>query len=321
MRGATVGRHPQQAALLDLHQAAAACQPIRLQFHHFPREPAMNGSLAQLLVHMDALPKALQRLEAARRIGQAQGAAVTALYAVKSRFVELPFSPEIGPGIASALQDLDDQQRRLARSAFDQALATPGTAVEWAEVREDPMMAAFAQQAFYADLMVLGQHDPSTDATSGVPSDLAESVMVMSGKPALILPYAGTLPAVIGETVVIAWKPAREAARAVSAAMPLLKRARRVVILSWSGGDEKVAGQRLDLRGYLGLHGVAAEWQDQGDEPSAALGELLLSRSFDLGADLLVMGCYGHSRAREWVLGGTSRTVLESMTLPVLMSH
>lgn len=280
----------------------------------------MNGSFAQLLVHMDALPKAQQRLETARRLGQAQGAAVTALYAVMSHFVELPFSPEIGPGIASALQDIDDQQRRLARSAFDQVLATPGTPVEWAEIREDPMMAAFAQQAFYADLMVLGQHDPSTASSSGVPSDFAENVMVMSGKPALILPYAGMLPTVIGETVVIAWKPAREAARAVSAAMPLLKRARRVVILSWSGDDEKVVGKRLDLRGYLRLNGVTADWLEQGDEPSA-LGELLLSRCFDVGADLLVMGCYGHSRAREWVLGGTSRTVLESMTLPVLMVH
>ena len=280
----------------------------------------MNGSLAQLLVHMDALPTAPQRLEAARRLGQAQGAAVTALYAVMSHFVELPFAPEIGPGIASALQDIDDQQRRLARSAFDQALATPGAAVEWAEIREDPMMAAFAQQAFYADLMVLGQHDPSTASSSGVPSDFAENVMTMSGKPALILPYAGMAPAVIGETVVIAWKPAREAARAVCAALPLLKRARRVVILSWSGENEKVLGKRLDLRGYLRLNGVAADWLEQGDEPSA-LGEVLLSRCFDMGADLLVMGCYGHSRAREWVLGGTSRTVLESMTLPVLMSH
>ena len=280
----------------------------------------MNGSLAQLLVHMDALPNAQQRLEAARRLGQAQGAAVMALYAVMPRFVQLPFAPEIGPGIAASLQDIDDQQRRLARSAFDQALATPGTAVEWAEIRDDPMMAAFAQQAFYADLMVLGQHDPSTDPSSGVQSDFAENVMLMSGKPALILPYAGLPPAVIGETVVIAWKPVREAARAVGAAMPLLKRARRVVILSWSGDDKKVVGKRLDLRGYLRLNGVEASWQEQGNETSG-LGELLLSRSFDLGADLLVMGCYGHSRAREWVLGGTSRTVLESMTLPVLMSH
>ena len=245
---------------------------------------------------------------------------MTALYAVTPRFVELPFSPEIGPGIAAALRDIDDELRRRARSAYEQSLATPGIPMTWAEIRDDPIMAAFAQQAFYADLLVLGQHDPSSASSSGVPSDFVESVMTDSGKPALILPYISMLPRMIGENVVIAWKPTREAALAVSAAMPLLQRARRVVVLSWSGEDERVEGKRLDLNGFLRLHGIEALWHEQGEEPEA-LGELLLSRAFDFEADLLVMGCYGHSRAREWVLGGTSRTVLQSMTLPVLMAH
>lgn len=280
----------------------------------------MNASLAQLLVHLDASPQAVHRLEAARQLGQAQGAAVTALYAVTPRFVELPFSPEIGPGIAAALRDIDEELHRRARSAYEQSLATPGIPMTWAEIRDDPIMAAFAQQAFYADLLVLGQHDPSSASSSGVPSDFVESVMTDSGKPALILPYIGMLPRMIGENVVIAWKPTREAALAVSAAMPLLQRARRVVVLSWSCEDERVEGKRLDLNGFLRLHGIEALWHEQGEEPEA-LGELLLSRAFDFEADLLVMGCYGHSRAREWVLGGTSRTVLQSMTLPVLMAH
>ena len=280
----------------------------------------MKACLAQLLVHLDASPQTPQRLAAARRTGQALGAAVTALYAVTPRFVALAFSPEIGPGIAQALQDIDEELRQRALGAFRQSLATPGIDVAWAEIRNDPVMAAFAQQALYADLLVLGQHDPASASSFGVPPDFVENVMFMSGKPALILPYAGTLPDVIGQTVVMAWKPVREAARAVSAAMPFLKQARRVVILSWTGEDEKIEGSRLDLNGYLRLHGIEAEWQHQGKEPDS-LGDLLLSRAFDAGADLLVMGCYGHSRAREWALGGTTRTVLASMTLPVLMAH
>ena len=280
----------------------------------------MNASLAQLLVHLDASPQAVQRLHAARRIGQSHGAAVTALYAVTPRLMELAFAPEIGPDIAAALRDIDDELRARARAVFDQTLATPGVPVTWAEVPDDPVTAAFAQQALYADLLVLGQHDPSGTPSSGIPSDFAETVMVASGKPALILPYAGLLPDVIGETVVVAWKPTREAARAVRAAMPLLQRARRVVIIAGSGNDERISGSSLDLNGYLKLYGVEATWHHQGGE-SEELGESLLSRAFDLEADLLVMGCYGHSRAREWVLGGTSRTVLRSMTLPVLMAH
>jgi nucleotide-binding universal stress UspA family protein len=143
--------------------------------------------------------------------------------------------------------------------------------------------------------------------------------MAASGRPALILPYAAT-PARIGETIAIAWKPSREAARAVAAARLLQQRQRRVHIVSWTAPDEAVTGSRLDLPGYLQRHGVTAHWHSQGDEPED-VGELLLSRVFDLEADLMVMGCYGHNRAREWVLGGASRTVLRSMTLPVLMAH
>ena len=80
-------------------------------------------------------------------------------------------------------------------------------------------------------------------------------------------------------------------------------------------------GVPLDVERYLRLHGVQARLQHYGEEPNGDLGELLLSRAADLDADLLVMGCYGHSRARELVLGGVTRTVLRSMTLPVLMSH
>lgn len=280
----------------------------------------MKASLSQLLVHLDASAQAQPRLEAACQIGQAHGAAVTALYAVTPSLVDLPFSPTVGPGMGADLRDIDDERRARARATFDRSLDTTACKAAWAELQAAPIIAVFAQQALYADLLVLGQHDPSSTLPDGVPSDFVEAVLAASGKPALILPYIGAAGG-IGKTVVIAWKPTREAARAVSAAMPLLQQARQVHILSWSGAEEGViGGAGLDLNGYLKLSGVQATWHRQGEEPES-LGELLLSRAFDLGADLLVMGCYGHSRAREWVLGGTSRTVLQSMTLPVLMVH
>lgn len=278
----------------------------------------MKTTLTQLLVHLDASPQAAQRLAAACRIAQSHGAAVTGLYAVTPSVVTLPFAPE-GAGVAAALREMDDELRTRARAEFDRVLAKPGMQATWAEVGDDPIMGVFAQQALYADLLVLGQHDPASTAATGVPVDFAESVVLASGKPALILPYIGASSS-IGDTVVIAWKPTREAARAVSAALPLLQRSRRVHVLSWSGADEAVSGQRLDLDSYLKLYGVEATWHRQTGQPGL-LGEVLLSRAFDLEANLLVMGCYGHSRAREWVLGGTSRTVLQSMTLPVLMAH
>lgn len=285
----------------------------------------MSISLGQLLVHLDATPQAMRRLDVACRIRQAQGCAVTALYAVTPSLLELPFPPEVGPEIATSLRDLDDERRAGVRKAFDQSLARQALDAGWAEARGASVSIAFAQQALFADLLVLGQHDPSGIPQDSVSLDFVDDVMASSGKPALVLPYAG-LPSTVGETIVIAWKPTREAARAVAAAVPLLQRARHVHVLAWSAGDVQqeeepsIGGDQLTLTGYLKRFGVEAIWHRDGQEPSQ-MGELLLSRAFDLDADLLVMGCYGHSRAREWVLGGASRTVLRSMTLPVLMAH
>jgi len=280
----------------------------------------MNESLKQLLVHVDASPHTPARLAVARSIAQAHSAALNALYAVTPSLVAVPFAPEAGAEIAATLSEIDDEHRDAARRKFEQALAGADLRTAWAEAVDIPVVTAFAQQALYADLLVLGQHDPNEGAWSGVSFDFVESVLAMSGKPAVVLPYEDALDKV-GDNIVIAWKPTREAARAVAAAVPLMQRARKVHILAWPTEEARVGGASLDLDGYLRQRGIEAVWHREGGGEPEFLGELLLSRAFDLQADLLVMGCYGHSRAREWVLGGTSRTVLRSMTLPVLMAH
>ena len=280
----------------------------------------MKESLTQLLVHLDASPRAGRRLDVARAIAQTHGAAVTALYAVTPALLVVPFAPEAGPSVVTALGEIDAQRRAQARAAFDRSPVAPGVHAAWAEVEDYPIVPAVVRQALYADLLVLGQYDPQDSESAGIPFDFPEQVIAGSGKPALVLPYAGT-PDTVGQHVVIAWKPTREAARAVSAAVPVLQRARRVHVVAWGEDEDQVVGARMDLDSYLKLRGIEPVWhRETGDEPSS-IGDLLLSRAFDLDADLLVMGCYGHSRTREWVLGGTSRTILRSMTLPVLMAH
>jgi nucleotide-binding universal stress UspA family protein len=281
----------------------------------------VKESLTQLLVHLDASPHARRRLDVARSIAQTHGAAVTALYAVTPALLVVPFAPEAGPSVAEALGQIDAERRARTRAEFDRSSpAVPGVHAAWAEVEDYPIVPAFVRQAFYADLLVLGQYDPDDSESAGVPFDFPELVMAGSGKASLILPYAGT-SGPVGQQVVIAWKPTREAARAVSAAVPLLQRARRVHVVTWGEPQEQVVGAPLGLDGYLKLRGIEPVWHSEGGEEPSDIGDLLLSRACDLEADLMVMGCYGHSRAREWVLGGTSRTVLRSMTLPVLMAH
>lgn len=280
----------------------------------------MPSSLQQLLVHLDGSPTCAQRLAAARQIAQQHGAAVAALYATVPTYLELPYAPEMTASVAATLIEIDDDRRAAARKMFDEVVGTPGPAVTWAEASEVPVIGGCAEQALFADLLVLGQRQPDDAAASGVPADFPESVLVASGRPALIVPHIGC-KGTIGDTVAIAWKPTPEAARAVQSALPILQRASTVHVLCW---DEQpapeVRGHRLDLEGYLRLHGVGTTWHHDGPAPER-LGEILLSRTFDVGADLLVMGCYGHSRAREWVLGGTSRSVMQGMTLPVWMVH
>lgn len=279
----------------------------------------MNESLRQVLVHLDSTDAALHRLRVAREIAQDHGTAVSALFAAMPSFTGLPYPVETASSAVAPLIEIDNERRAQTRRAFDQACSTPGPIPSWSETEEVPIVSAVVQQALYADLLVLGQHNPFDPNAGTLPADFAESVIVASGKPALVVPYTGWAGRV-GSTVAIAWKCTRESARAVSAALPLLQRSGRVHVLAWGEPTSAVQGKTLNLEGYLKLHGIEVTWHRQGSEPEA-IGELLLSRAFELEADLLVMGCYGHSRARELVLGGASRTVLRSMTLPTLMAH
>lgn len=277
----------------------------------------MSDELQQLLVHADASPQFAQRLEFAGRLAARHGAGITALYASPSASEALPVAYGI-PGLAVKRENQQDTELARARSVFEQ-LKPAGLRATWEEIHEFPLTPAFAQQALYADLLVLGQHGPGEGWSTLMPADFPETVIALSGRPALVLPYTSARPGLPGH-VLIAWKPCRGAARAVAAALPLLRQASAVHVLSWGADAAGAAGEGPNILSYLQAHGVQATWQREAVEPEN-LGELLLSRAFDLQADLLVMGCYGHTRAHEWVLGGASRTVLKSMTLPVLMAH
>ena len=272
----------------------------------------------QLLVHLDDSARNVPRLRAARAIAASHGSSVTACYAVKSSYLDAAYGADVAPALLEGLAEWDEDRRERAHQTFDAEVRTPGPAVGWSEVNGIGCTMEFARQAFYADLLVLGQYDPS--APAGTAGDFNETVMLMSGKPTLVIPYAGWSGS-IRRDAVIAWKETREAARAVTAAIPVLLHAQTVHVLHWAKeSPPAVDGATLDLRNYLRLYGIEPVWHEGGEEPPT-VGELALSRACDLGADLLVMGCYGHSRMRELVLGGMTRTLLRSMTLPVLMAH
>ena len=206
------------------------------------------------------------------------------------------------------------------RERFEHITKLRGVTAEWRLIPEGPE-ADPAVHARYIDLTILGQLDPDRGEAEII-DRRPEQVALASGHPVLVVPYAGRFENV-GRRVVVGWSATREAARAVNDAMPLLMAADVVNVLTIDAheaprGHGALPGADISL--HLARHGVKAtiEQTVSGD---LSVGDTLLSRAADLGADLLVMGAYGHSRLRELLLGGATRTLLRSMTLPVLMSH
>jgi nucleotide-binding universal stress UspA family protein len=274
-----------------------------------------------LLVHIDDSDQSDQRLAVAARLARKFDAELAGAYLVPTRELT-PFTSAMLPDalVQHRLHESGDAQAR-AELRFRAAAELEGlVAVDWSAPAGPPIDAAISH-ARYSDIAVLGQPQPS-DAHAAFASDLVRSVLMASGRPVLIVPHFGEF-ASIGDTVVIAWKEARESARAVADALPFLKRARKVVVVSISTPHEQGVRETLSDAGiaaFLARHGIAADVRHEVAEDIDA-GNLLLSRTADLEADLIVMGAYSRLRLSEFVLGGVTRVMLQAMTVPVLMSH
>ena len=273
--------------------------------------------IRSILLHADSATPWEERLRFGATVASAFDADLTTLYAPSSAWVEHPLAMVESPDAWSALREAEEQRRRQAREAHDAA----GRGIEhrlfWAESDALSPYRAVLRHAFAADLLILGQPRPDPRPEGSVSRDFVGSMLIDSGRPALVVPYIGAAPR--QDVVMVAWKETRESARALTAAIPFLQRARRVYLCIWSeaGGAQP---DPTDVAGYLRKHGIEALFRPCGQAPER-LGEAMLSAAADLSADLLVMGCYGHSRARERVFGGATRVVLEAMTLSVLMAH
>jgi len=217
---------------------------------------------------------------------------------------------------AQWLQQAELDRREAARHRFE-ALVSRHHAADWAELNGEPPVEGVVRQALFNDMLVLGQHEPPAPRAVGLPADFVESVIIGSGRPALVLPCSAKA-LVLPQVVVVAWKPSPASAHAVSGALPLLRAAREVHVASWA----EVAGPQSgdDLLAYLRQHGVQAQWQHHATAPRE-LCHALLEHCETRRADLLVMGCYSRPRLRERVLGGATRSVLRALPLPVLMAH
>jgi nucleotide-binding universal stress UspA family protein len=274
-------------------------------------------SLRSIRVHLDQQPASAHRLQVGRHLAAQHGAVVAGVYAVPPCFSQVPLAADISPSALAALRELDDERRRVAHATFEAAMREPGPYASWAEVGSGAVFGDFVHEALFADLLVLGQRPAAGSHAGEMPADFAESVVIASGRPAVVVPHDSSEPAT-GHRVVVAWKATREAMRAVTAALPLLQKADQVHLANWSEPDLEPPDFAA-IEHYLRHHDVEPKRHAFGR--SSAVGDAMLALCRDVSADLLVMGCYGHTRFRELVLGGASRTVLRSMHIPVLIAH
>jgi nucleotide-binding universal stress UspA family protein len=255
-----------------------------------------------LLVVLDSGARSRQRLQLAARLAERFAAHL------------------VGLCVMAGARGQADQQDAGARRLFEDVAARHALSAEWRPAHGDPTELT-AVHGRYADLIILGQRDPDTFETVLL-QPFPEEVALQTGRPLLVIPYAGTVPAV-GRRVLVGWDASRAATRAVHDAIPLLAGAEAVTVFTI---DARIGGNRhgelpgADIALHLARHGVTAT-TERTVSGGIGIANVLLSRASDLAADLLVIGAYGHSHLRELLLGGTTRTVLASMTVPVLMAH
>ena len=276
--------------------------------------------IRSIMVHVDDGVPCAARVETALRLASRFGSALTGVYLVAT--------PEVTPTVAALLPS-DAVAQRIAATGeaqerseaeFRDAAKGRVVAVEWRAPAGIAVDAAVGN-ARYADLVILGQPQADSD-TYDFGQRIAENVLLQGGAPVLYIPYTGALSS-LGARILVAWDGGRESARAIHDALPFMKEASQVMIASYPRSTEAADALVLaqpHLDAYLAHHGVRPIFRRHlGDD--LEVGQRLLSQAADFGSDLLVMGGFAHSRAREWVLGGVTRTMLESMTLPVLMSR
>lgn len=265
-------------------------------------------------VYDDAMPGPRTALELAARTGAHVTGLALAMEPLAPGFLAAPIPADY---VVGALEEAE----RQARAAADRFTAAAGVAGATGEARTTTVLAGatipIVGQAHLSDLVVIGQEN--VDQPEPMRASLIESMLFDAGVPLLVVPWTWRRPFAL-ERAVIAWDGSSTAARAVHAAMPVLQLARQIEVTivatnkAWSGEPG------ADVATYLARHGLPVTIhtvnRDAGD-----VGRTLIGYLNESGADLCVMGAYGHSRLREFIIGGATRTMLDEMPVPTLMTH
>ena len=276
-----------------------------------------------ILVPLDNQPECVTRTEAVLALAKAMGSHVTGV--APTEVLDLRANLNLASSVASMPilgRDVLLENATRAALAFDVACEIAGIASRKSLVEESDMSGALNRRGRVNDLVVLTQSDPRAHNGQAFRNPQIETTILASARPVLVLPYANAART-LGTRVLVAWDDSHAAARAIADALPLLRRAQSVHVMLFnqdaSSDEGGLSNDMASVAEWLARHGVSARTQEE--TTTISVGDALLSRAADQGADLIVMGAFGHARWRERLLGGTTRHLLGTMTVPVLMSH
>jgi len=271
-------------------------------------------AIRSLLLHLDATPASIARLSFAHALADRFGARVTALFGTRPHASRVAYAYSAGAALRAAEEESPHERER---ARLRDLLAGREPECAWCEVAGDSVRHGFVAEAIYADLLILGT--PSgADEEGTAPQGFVESVILESGTPAIIVPHPHRQET-IGERVVVAWNGSIAAARALRASLPLLRDSQSVHVATWGAQTPVAPFSRLDVCAWLRRHDIGAELHASAS--AAHVARDLAALAGEVHADLVVMGCYGHSRIREQVFGGVTRTLLADPPAPVLLTH
>jgi nucleotide-binding universal stress UspA family protein len=281
-----------------------------------------TAGLGEIVVFIDGRGESASILEFAGTLAQEHGARLISVFMQPEPIATPAETFARGTGMHTTIEVHQAQLKRIEadhRAQFEDIVRRHGVRPE-SEWRSLPYLSSeVGVHAYYADLVVVGR--PESPAQTAGPPGLAESLVLSSGRPIIVFPPRGTVSQV--RRILVAWNATRESVRAVGDAMPLLVKAEAVEVLVADHERSRAGhGQEpgADIARHLARHGAKVEVRRL-SSGGKDVGGLLLSQAATFGADLLVMGAYGHSQIREWMFGGVTRTVLYEAGLPVLMSR
>lgn len=273
-------------------------------------------SIRTILLQAVDEPENEARMAFALELAARLGAELTVAYVRPLPIVPIGYgegAAYLGPEVIEAQREAGQRATERLKASFARLCAPNETAASWQDEEGDPgeRLATWARTA---DLTLTVQSEAS--GIDALATQVVEQVVMGAGGPVVMLPR-GTPPRSLGRRVVAAWNGSREAARALRDAMPFLEAADAVTLVAFGEAAGETVGAAVSR---LLRHGVEA-MPVRLPEPEGEIGTALLAEAESRGADLLVMGAYGHSRLRELVLGGATREVLATADLPVLMSY